>query len=146
MWRKFKRSRSFVLNPYGISSIAMLLSRKWILNTDFSQNNCFKECSNMVVTPNLWVRISLYKKECLPVVIQNKKISSTQVVTMIYTLGKNLFETATFQGLWDVSFQVGSRLYESSLYFYRREDQINRVYGKKTLFSICRFLVWCTKE
>ena len=53
----------------------------------------------MVVTPNLWVRISLYKKECLPVVIQNKKISSTQVVTMIYTLGKNLFETATFQGL-----------------------------------------------
>ena len=60
---------------------------------------CFKERSNIAVTPNFWVMISLYKKECLPVIKRNKKHSSKQVVFMIYTLGKDLFATATFQGL-----------------------------------------------
>ena len=41
---------------------------------------------------------SLYKKECLPVITWNKKHSSKQVVSMIYTLGKDFFATATFQG------------------------------------------------
>ena len=53
----------------------------------------------MAVTPNLWVMISLYKKECLPVITRNKKHSSKQVVSMIYTLGKDFFATATFQVL-----------------------------------------------
>ena len=52
----------------------------------------------MVVTPNFWVTISLYKK-CLPVITQNKKHSTKQVVFMMYTLGKDFFATATFQGL-----------------------------------------------
>ena len=65
---------------------------------DFFQNTCFKERSNMAVTPNFWVTISLYKKECLPVITQNKKHSSKQVVSMIYTFGKDFFATATFQG------------------------------------------------
>ena len=55
-----------------------------------------KERSNMGVTPNFWVTISLYKKECLPVITRNKKHSSKQVVSMIYTLGKDFFATATF--------------------------------------------------
>ena len=66
---------------------------------DFFQNICFKERSNMVVTPNFSVKISWYKKECLPVITRNKKHSSKQVVSMIYTLGKDFFATATFQGL-----------------------------------------------
>ena len=66
---------------------------------DFFQNTCFKECSNMTVTPNFLVMISLYKKECLPVITRNKKHSSKQVVSMMYTLGKDFFATATFQGL-----------------------------------------------
>ena len=73
---------------------------------DFFQNTCFKEHSNMVVTPNFLVMISLYKKECLSVITQNKIHSSKQGVSMIYTLGKYFFATATFQGLWDISFQT----------------------------------------
>ena len=51
----------------------------------------------MVVTPNFWVMISLYKKKCLPVITWNRKHSSIQVVSMIYTLGKNFFATAAFK-------------------------------------------------
>ena len=50
-------------------------------------------------TRNFWIMISLYKKECLPVITRNKKHSSKQVVSMIYTLGKDFFATATFQVL-----------------------------------------------
>ena len=50
----------------------------------------------MVVTRNLWVMTSLYKKKCLPVITRNKKHSSKQVVSMIYTLEKDFFEAATF--------------------------------------------------
>ena len=50
----------------------------------------------MTVTPNVWEKISLYKKECLSVITRNKKHSSKhQVVSMIYTLGKGSFATAT---------------------------------------------------
>ena len=66
---------------------------------DFFQNTSFKERSNMVVTSNFWVTISLYKKECLPVIAGNKKHSSKQVVSMMYTLGKDFFAAAAFQGL-----------------------------------------------
>ena len=70
---------------------------------DFFQNTCFRDRSNIVVTPNFRVTMSLYKKECLPVITRNKKHSSKEVVSMIYTVGKNFFATATFQ---DVSFQT----------------------------------------
>ena len=52
----------------------------------------------MAVTPNFWLTISLYKKECLPVITRGKKHSSKQVVSMIHTLGKDFFATATFRG------------------------------------------------
>ena len=58
----------------------------------------FQRAQQHAVTPNFWVTISLYKKECLPVVRQNQKHSSKQVVSMIYTLGKDFYATATFQG------------------------------------------------
>ena len=51
----------------------------------------------MAVTPNFWVTISLYKKECLPVITQNKKHSSKQVVSMIYTLGKDVLQLLLFK-------------------------------------------------
>ena len=53
----------------------------------------------MAVTRNVWVATSLYKKkkECLPVKTRNKKHSSQQVVSMVYTLGKDRkTEAATF--------------------------------------------------
>ena len=61
----------------------MLLWRQWIQNTDFFQDTSFKDRSNMVLARNLWVMISLYKKECLSVITRNKKHSSKQVVSMI---------------------------------------------------------------
>ena len=59
---------------------------------DFFQYTCFKECSNMAVAPNHWVKINLYKELCRPVITWNKKLSSKQVVSMIYTLGKDFLE------------------------------------------------------
>ena len=50
----------------------------------------------MAVRLNFWVTITLYKKECLPVITGNKKHSSKQVVSMIYILGKDFFPTAAF--------------------------------------------------
>ena len=49
--------------------------------------------------PNLWVTINSHKKLCLPVITWNKKHSSQQVASMIDTLGKDFFPTATFKGL-----------------------------------------------
>ena len=50
----------------------------------------------MAVAQNLYTTISLYKKECLPFITQDKKHSSKQVVSMIYLLGKDFFAAATF--------------------------------------------------
>ena len=51
----------------------------------------------MAITPNPWVMISLYKKECLPVITRNKKHSLKQVVSMIYILGKDFLELLLFK-------------------------------------------------
>ena len=50
--------------------------------------------------------ISLYQKECLPVITHTKKHSSKQVVSMICTLGKDCFAATTLSGLRDISFQT----------------------------------------
>ena len=69
----------------------------------------------MAVTPNFWVAISLDKKECLPVITWNKKHSSKQVVSIIYTIEKGFFATATFKVcqtfLFRQSKKVGSILW-----------------------------------
>ena len=52
----------------------------------------------MAVATNLCVTINLCKKQCLPVITYNKKHSSKQAVSMIYTLRKNFFAAATFKG------------------------------------------------
>ena len=62
----------------------------------FFQNTCFRERSQMVVTPKLWVTVSLYEKESLPVITHNKNQSPKQVVSMISTLGKDFFAAVTF--------------------------------------------------
>ena len=36
-------------------------------------------------------------------------------------------------------------LYDSSLNFQGRQDQMDTVYEKQTCFSLCKWLVWCTK-
>ena len=38
-------------------------------------------------------------KQCLPVILWNKKHSLKEVVSLIYTLGKDFFAAATFKGL-----------------------------------------------
>ena len=65
------------------------------------------------------------------------KHSSKQAVPIIYTLEKKFFAAAAFEGLWVVSFQTEWKkiavyfgLYESSLHFWKREDQMNTVYVK----------------
>ena len=73
---------------------------------DFCQNTCFKAHSNMVVAQNLWVKINLYKELGLPVITWNIKHWSKQVVSMIYTLGKEFLAAVTFKALWDISFQT----------------------------------------
>ena len=50
----------------------------------------------MTVTPKPWVTVGLYEKESLPVITHNKKQSLKQVVSMIYTLGKDFFAAVTF--------------------------------------------------
>ena len=50
----------------------------------------------MVVTPKLWVTVSLYEKESLQVITHNKNQSPKQVVSMISTLGKDFFAAVTF--------------------------------------------------
>ena len=63
-----------------------------------------------------------------------------QGVLMIYTLGKDFFVAAAFKGLWVCEIFFSGRvekfvvyfgLYESSVHFWRREDQIDTVYEKK---------------
>ena len=39
----------------------------------FLQITCFKECKNMTVKENPSVTINFYQKQCLPVIIWNKK-------------------------------------------------------------------------
>ena len=61
------------------------------------------------------------KSECLPVITQIKKHSSKQVVSTIYTLGKDFFATATFHGsetfLFRQSKKVSSILWTVSVFF-----------------------------
>ena len=52
------------------------------------------------------VTINFYEEQCLPVIKQNKKHSSKQVLVITYTLEKRVFATATFKGFWVVSFQT----------------------------------------
>ena len=78
----------------GISSIVMLLWRQWIsfkhLLQRAQQHGGYTKPMDIV---------KLYKKECLPVTTRNKKYSSSQVVSMTYTLEKGFFAAATFKGL-----------------------------------------------
>ena len=108
---------------------------------DFFQNICFKEHSNMAVTANFWVNLSLYKKECLPIITRNKKHSSKEVVSMIHTLWKGFFATATFPRFVRRFFSdrvkklvVYFGLCESSLHFQRRETKQIVFMGRKLSF------------
>ena len=53
-----------------------------------------------------------YEKQCLPVIIYNKKHSSKQVVAITYTLGKWVFVATTFKRLYEV------RKHVVGLFFY----------------------------
>ena len=45
-------------------------------------------------------------KKCLPVIIENIKHKSKQVIPVTYTLGKKVFAAAIFQGLRVATFQT----------------------------------------
>ena len=80
---------------------------------------------------HLWVTMSLHKIECLPVITRNNKHSSKQVVSI---LGKDFFAAATLKGFFSDRVKrlvVCFGLHESSLHFYRKEDQKDSVYKKK---------------
>ena len=55
---------------------------------------------------NLRVKLIFHEKYCIPVITQNKKRSSKQVVPIRYTLEKRVIIAATFKDLCDVSFET----------------------------------------
>ena len=78
----------------------------------------------------------MYKKECLPFTTTNKKHSSKQVVSMIYTLGKDLLAAAFFKvcetSLFIESKKDGSILWSVGVFFgFQVKWRLNSVYGKK---------------
>ena len=87
----------------------------------------------MTVKENLRVTVNFYRKHCLPVAIWNKNNLWKQVVPITYTLEKRFFAVAILLNvcesfLFRQSKKTYGSLYESSLGFQRREDQINTVY------------------
>ena len=101
---------------------------------------CFKQFKNMVVENSLRVTINFYKKHCLPVVAWNKNDLSKQVVPIINTLERRLLQLLYFAVAIRLCelfpFRESKKnlvffgLYEPSLDFHRREDQINTVRQK----------------
>ena len=73
---------------------------------DFFQNTCFKESYNMTAGGNLKVKTNFYIKQWLSVIKWNKKHSSKHVVCRTCTLEEKFLVTATFEGLWVVSFET----------------------------------------
>ena len=70
------RSKSW---NFAISIIVILLWRQRTQNTDFFQNTCLKERSNMAVAPSLRVTIYLCKKYCLQLSHGIKKIHRSKL-------------------------------------------------------------------
>ena len=100
-------------------------------HTDFFQTTCFKETKeskNMVVEKNFSVAINFYKKQCLPVITWNKKHLSKLVAPLAYSEEKSFFAVAIFLKVCESLLFFG--LFETSLDFQRKEDQINTVYEK----------------
>ena len=101
---------------------------------DFFRITCFKEHKNMTVEMNLKMTINFYKRQCFPVITWNKKHLLKQVVPMTYTLEKRFFAAVILLTICESFLFRESKknvvyfsLYESSLNFQRREDQINTV-------------------
>ena len=59
----------------------------------------------MAVAPNHWVAIYLYKNNAFQLSYGLKKHLLKQVVSIVYTFGKDIFAAATFKGLYNVFFQ-----------------------------------------
>ena len=98
-------------------------------NTDLFQITCFKEGKNMVVEKNLKVPIKFYKKLCLLVITRNKKHLPKRVVSIT---GENVLCSCYFWRFQSFLFRVLMcfGLWESSLVFQGREDQITTVCKK----------------
>ena len=99
---------------------------------DLFQIICLKQHKNIAVKKNVRVTINFYEKRCLPVATWNKNNLPKQVVPIIYKLEKRFLQLLYFWRF--VSCFLSGRvkklvvyfgLYESSLDFQRREDQIN---------------------
>ena len=85
----------------------ILVFSSTVIYTDSFQNTCFNKRSNIAVGANLWVAINMSKKIISSSYTRNKKHSLKQLVSMMYTLGKDFFAAAAaFKGLWDVSLQT----------------------------------------
>ena len=92
----------------------------------------------MAVEKNLRVSIKFYKKHCIPVTIWNKNNLSNQVAAITYTLETGLSAFAILLKVCESFLLRKSKkklvvdfgLYETSLDFRRREEQINTTYEK----------------
>ena len=99
----------------------------------------------MAIEKNLRLKMNFYKKHCLPVVIWNKNNLSKQVVPINTHWRKDFSQLLYFLRLVSPLFLVRVKklkvyfgLYESSLDFQGRDDQITKVYEKKNLFFYFR--------
>ena len=88
----------------------------------------------MAVGKNLRVTINFYRKQNLPVITQNNKHLSKQVVAITYTLEKRSLTAAILLKVCESFLSRQSKytcsilgLYESFLDFQRRGDQANTV-------------------
>ena len=107
----------------------------------------------MAVAPNFWVTVSLYiKKECLPVITQNKKHSLKQIASWYTHLGK-IFLQLLLVKVCETFLLRQSKNASGILWFVwdffaflGKRNQIDSVHENKTWFSICRYLVWCAKR
>ena len=99
---------------FGLGLVLELGSRG---NFPRGQNTCFKERSNMAVTPNFWVTISSYKKECLPVITRNKK-HRRKLYPWYTQLGKTFLQLLLFKTfLFRQSEKVSSILWSVWVFF-----------------------------
>ena len=97
----------------------------------------FKESNIKVVETNPQGKD---KKQCLSVIIQNKKNWLKKVVPITYTLEKMFFQLLRLEVCELFLFRQSKKLvlcfgwYESSLLFWRRENHINTAEKKEIIF------------
>ena len=98
--------QSFILELF---ILVLPLQSIWKIKYRLLSNQLFQRESEHGGWRDIRASVSFYKKQYLSVMRWNKSHLSKQVVTITYTLKKNCFAIATFEGLAVISFQPESK-------------------------------------